>query len=470
MYAAMGLAVLVKGPIGVLLPGSIVGLYLLMRDPVDEGICCDWLDRPRLVVFASLYARTHFRAMWSMRPFTAMAMVLAVAGPWFALVGIRTGGNFLREFFGVQNYGRFMGAMDNHSGGIWYYPLVMMLGFFPWSIFGIPTMLDVVKRSCGSGDPWQRGSKFLACWIVVYVGFFSLAATKLPNYVLPAYPGLALATGCLIERWLKRPEGVRSLWPRLSLGSLVLVGCLAIAALLWVGKGSIHGRPVLAQLGVSETLASDIVLASSLGVILLVGGCVAIFFAETRRATAAMVGVTVTALTFCLTMFAGIAVKVDRHQPSPVLAEAIREHAGDRAEIAQFGYFRPSLVYYTDSRVEACKTPQRLVEFLQQPNSVVVTNEDQYSRLAAELPADVIVVDKISGVSTSRNSSLSWEKKRRWHSAATDERNRYSNGSAQTSVRQHDVGRWAPSYVGPASRLLQRTAGQRDANSATRWY
>jgi 4-amino-4-deoxy-L-arabinose transferase-like glycosyltransferase len=320
-------------------------------------------------------------------------MVLAVAGPWFAMVGIRTGGNFLREFFGVQNYGRFMGAMDNHSGGIWYYPLVILLGFFPWSIFGIPTMLDIFKR-CSSADPWQRGSKFLACWIVVYVGFFSLAATKLPNYVLPAYPGLALATGCLIERWLKRPEGVRSLWPRLSLGSLVLVGCLAVGALLWVGKGSIHGRPVLAQLGVSETLASDIVLASSLGVILLVGGCISIFFAETRRATAAMVGVAVTALTFCLLLLAGIAVKVDRHQPSPVLAEAIREHAGDRAEIAQFGYFRPSLVYYTDSRVEACKTPQRLVEFLQQPNAVVVTNEDQYSRLAAELPADVIVVEK----------------------------------------------------------------------------
>ncbi len=134
VYAAMGFAVLVKGPIGVLLPGSVIGLYLLMRDvPVGVDIQ-SWTEQ--VLSFLRRFTPDRIvRAVWCMRPLTAIVTVGIVAGPWFALVGLRTGGNFLREFFGVQNYGRFMGAMDNHSGGIWYYPLVMVMGFFPWSIF-----------------------------------------------------------------------------------------------------------------------------------------------------------------------------------------------------------------------------------------------------------------------------------------------------------------------------------------------
>jgi 4-amino-4-deoxy-L-arabinose transferase-like glycosyltransferase len=394
MYAAMGLAVLVKGPIGVLLPGSAIGLYLLMRDvPAQASDRNGWTDRVLLFLRRLIPGRI-IRAVWCMRPFTAIATVAIVAGPWFALVGWRTGGNFLREFFGVQNYGRFVGAMDNHSGGIWYYPVIILMGFFPWSILAIPTLLDLTRRCCGV-ESWQRGSKFLASWIMVFVGFFSAAATKLPNYVLPAYPALALATGCLIHRWLTRPEGVHRWWPRLSFGSLALVGCITAISMPLVAKGSIHGRLILEQLGVSTELTGEIAMTGWLGVILVVGGTAGIVLAERQRTNAAMLGLAITAVIFCMSLFAGIAVRVDRHQPSPIVAAAIREHSVGDPQIAQFGYFRPSLVYYTDSRVEACKTPQRLIEFLQQStSSFAITTNEQYDRVAAQLPADVTVIDK----------------------------------------------------------------------------
>ena len=111
MYAAMGMAVLVKGPIGVLLPGGTIGLYLLMRDPIDQPINGNWTDQ--IAAFLRRFSPVRvFQAFLSMRPLTAIATIAAVAGPWFVLVGLRTQGKFLGEFFGTQNIGRFVGAMD----------------------------------------------------------------------------------------------------------------------------------------------------------------------------------------------------------------------------------------------------------------------------------------------------------------------------------------------------------------------
>lgn len=162
-----------------------------------------------------------------------------------------------------------------------------------------------------------------------------------------------------------------------------------------IAKGTIQGRSLLEQLGISAELAGDISLVGWLGIILLIGGITGIFFAEVRRGQAAMIGLATTALAFCIAMFASIAVRIDRHQPSPTVAEAIRHHSVGVPQVAQFGYFRPSLVYYMDGRVEACKTPQRLIEFLEQAtDTFVVTTDEQYVRLAAQLPADVVIVAK----------------------------------------------------------------------------
>jgi len=108
-----------------------------------------------------------------------------------------------------------------------------------------------------------------------------------------------------------------------------------------------------------------------------------------------MLALAVTAVLFCATTLAIAAVRIDRLQPTPELAAAIREHATGQPQIAQFGYFRPSLVYYADARVEACKTPQRTAEFLNQSaQSFVVTTEENYARLAAQLPPEIAVLKR----------------------------------------------------------------------------
>jgi 4-amino-4-deoxy-L-arabinose transferase-like glycosyltransferase len=287
-----------------------------------------------------------------------------------------------------------MGAMDHHGGGIWYYVPAVLIGFFPWSIFGIPVVNNLL-RDCRKHDRSATGSRFLAGWIVVYMAFFSLAATKLPSYILPTYPALALATGCFIDRWLTLPGSVHRWWPRLSFGSLLVIGALAAVALPAMAHVSFHGRSILERIGISTNLVDDVALAGWLGVILALGGAICLILAERARRYAAITVLACTAMAFGVTLLADMAVRLDRHQSSPIVAEKIRDNSSGAIQVGQYGYLPPSLVYYMDQRIAACNTPQRAVRFLQDSmNSFVVTTDEKYAELQALLPADVVVIDQ----------------------------------------------------------------------------
>jgi hypothetical protein len=394
MYAAMAIAVLVKGPIGLLLPGTVLGLYLLVRGRAQGTVENDVTHDRILLLLKRITPARIVRTIWAMRPLTAVAAVLLIAGPWFAAVGWRTGGTFLHDFFGVQNFGRFVGAMDNHSGGIWYYVPAILIGFFPWSIFAIPTVLDMIGR-CRGKLPGSDGAKFLCCWILVHVGFFSIAATKLPNYVLPAYPALALATACFLDRWLTRPDAVSHWWPRLAFGSLLAIGVAAIIAPVVLFRDG-NGQKIVERLGIAPELRSDMLSIAWLGALLVAAAVAGLIFLGLRKPIQAFAALSFTAIAFCLALFSWLAVRIDRFQPCPAVAQTIQNHSTGMPQVAQFGYFRPSLVYYCNTRVETCRNALRVADFLESSdNAFVVTTEEHFARLSPHLPGDVAVIDQL---------------------------------------------------------------------------
>jgi 4-amino-4-deoxy-L-arabinose transferase-like glycosyltransferase len=237
------------------------------------------------------------------------------------------------------------------------------------------------------------------CWILVIVGFFSIASTKLPSYVLPAYPALALATAAFIQRWLQSPSLVNRWWPRLSFGSLALVGIiLAIAGPMISSRPELVGQLPTSSDGkplAAPEWIGDLLLVGWLGAILLIGGTVCIALAEMRRRRDATIGLAMTAAAFCVALLAGVAVQIDRHQPSPEVAKIIRQNSRHEPVVAQYGYFRPSLVYYTDKRVEACKNPEQAAEFLKSsPDAFLVTTQHRYAQLFGKLPAETTVLER----------------------------------------------------------------------------
>ena len=276
-YAAMGAAVLVKGPIGVVLPTAVIGLFLLAtrgpnalaRLPAEAPGSPRWAWLRRMLDGSvRTLSPAHFlRTVYRMRPVTALAMVLLVAGPWYVWVGLRTDWRWPALFFGEQNFGRFMSAMDNHRGPIVFYLGAILVLFFPWSVVLLASLLELAGRAArGSRD--RAGAILVASWLVVYVGFFSLASTKLPNYIIPCYPALALMTALFIERWITRPQSVPRPWPWIAFGILGLVGA-----------GLAVGAPIAARL-----LAEPDPTIGLVGLVPLAGALVGLVFLWRRAA------------------------------------------------------------------------------------------------------------------------------------------------------------------------------------------
>ncbi|MFC1757741.1 ArnT family glycosyltransferase, partial [Planctomycetota bacterium] len=109
LYAAMGMAVLAKGPIGIVLPTAIIGLFLAivrLSDHVTEiRTASNRFTRITWILLRPFSPFHLLRTAWSMKPFTALASAMAVALPWYLLVGIETDGKWLQSFLLEHNIG-----------------------------------------------------------------------------------------------------------------------------------------------------------------------------------------------------------------------------------------------------------------------------------------------------------------------------------------------------------------------------
>ena len=380
IYGSMGLACLVKGPVGVVLPTAVLGLFLLFehadltsRQRVNQQ--STWFKRSMVWLKDVFWPTTILRTTWAMRPLTALLMVGIIAAPWYIAVGLQTDGEWLRGFFLVHNVGRFSSTFESHDGGPLYYLVAICVGMFPWCIFNYQG-LRLMVAGLGHDDHLRRAYLLLIAWITVWIAVFSISGTKLPHYVLPAYPAVAMFFGVFIDRWLSRDVQYSRAWMRTSWISLIVVG---IAFL-------IGSRVLLESVLPGE---SHLML---IGLIPLIGGVIGWWAYEVDRRQAAAMTVLATAAAFTLALFAWAAPQVDRYQTSPQIARWVRDHAATTPpQIRTFGYFDESLVYYTGQQVKPLKEVDQVGEFLKgDPGGLLITTSQAMEKLAAELPPDVI--------------------------------------------------------------------------------
>lgn len=382
VYAAMGMATLVKGPIGCLLPTAVLGLYLLLNRSDATGAAA---DRPRWQQWLASLWNTFSplriaAATWALRPLTAVAAILAVAAPWYVAVSRQTEGAFLDGFFGVHNFGRFLKPMENHNGPIVYYIAAICVGFFPWSLFLSPMIGQLIARFRSTGSR-HDADLFICSWFGVWVGFFSLASTKFPHYVIPAYPALALCTACFIDRWIAEPE-IYGTWLRRSAWITCGVAGVGVAIVL----------PVVAAIYLPGEGHVGLI-----GLVLIAGAVAGWRLTEQRRITAALAWLGTTACLFFLGIFCYAAVRIDRHQNHELFANACRAAAGGRAvRVVTSDYFRPGLVFYFGQPVEQLWDKQQLEDALRDgtQNTLLLTREEKLPELRPLLPADFHVIER----------------------------------------------------------------------------
>ncbi|NVN04881.1 glycosyltransferase family 39 protein [Asaia spathodeae] len=221
-WGAMGCGLMLKGPV-VLIPGlaTPLALRIIERQAV-------WFGR--------------------LRPRWGWLITLAVVLPWCIAIGVVSHGAFFSHSVGTNFLGKIGHGQQAHGLPPGFHLVVFLLAFWPGSLFLVLGLPAIWARH---REPTVR---FLLCWIVPHWLVFEAIATKLPHYVLPTYPAIAILAAATLAKWpLTRP---RAAWARGLMGLYTLLwGVLALgfvvagAILLWQSEHRLDYGALIAAFG-----------------------------------------------------------------------------------------------------------------------------------------------------------------------------------------------------------------------------
>ncbi len=171
----LGLAILAKGPVALLLAaGTGLLFWLLDERGGDPGIG---------LLLAGL------------------GVMFAVCFPWFWLAFRENGFAFVAIFFVNHNIARYVSDIHHHTEPFYYFLPILPGLMFPWCGW----LLLLLPASFGNPfrrwREWDRTRLYLGCWTLVPLLFFSTSRSKLPGYILPSIPPLALLLGERLAAW-----------------------------------------------------------------------------------------------------------------------------------------------------------------------------------------------------------------------------------------------------------------------------
>jgi len=369
-WAGMALSVLSKGLIGIVLPGAVLVLYTFMSR--------DW----------SFWKRLHLGK--------GVLLFLVITIPWFLLVSIQNP-EFPYFFFIHEHFERFL-LKNHHREGAWHYFIpLLLLGIMPW--------LGLLFQGIASG--WRRHAtmsfqprQLLMAWAVLIFVFFSFSNSKLPSYILPIFPALAL----LIGPWMETAS--RRSW-KIASGLIAVIGAVGLPFAFHIdsmAKNPLE-RPLYAAY-------QPWVIAAAL--VLLAGGILTLIFVRLREQNTdkAALALATTGFVFALALMQGHE-PIGRNMAGKPLVDAISVELTPTTPLYALGRYEQVLPFYLRRTMTLVETrseveyglqrepwlwiPSRQ-EFLQKwvsgPKAVAITTLSIYKELeASHVPMHVIARD-----------------------------------------------------------------------------
>ncbi|HEY9674439.1 MAG TPA: glycosyltransferase family 39 protein [Waterburya sp.] len=353
-YVLSALAILTKGPVGIVLPGLIMGAFLL------------YVGRLREV-------------LREMRLVRGALILLMITVPWFVLVTLRNGEAYIDSFFGYHNFERFTSVVNEHSGPWYFQILVAFVGFMPWSI-GIPAV--IAQINIFQRKRWQKSPRsmhlglFALFWFLIVLSFFTVAATKYFSYTLPLMPAAAILVALWwstqitqAQRFHPAKSGIK------STGIVSVVLFLVLAGATFYCPHWLNDDPTMPNLGLrlSQTGVSNMG-AVIWGVSAIAGIVVLLRRWDKRPHLSAQAywlwGVSffgfVAFWMFVLMPILGI-VDLERQMPLRQMAQSAVQVAapGEKLVMVTDGFEKPSLVFYTQRHVTFLHDASKVMAQLQ---------------------------------------------------------------------------------------------------------
>ena len=237
-WVFLGLAILTKGPVAFVLALLTISSFLFVQK--------DWRD-----------------LLDKIKPKRGLLITVLLSLPWYVLELIKEGKPFWDSFFGYHNFQRYTSVVNNHAEPIWFFIYVMIIGSLPFTPFLFHGIFEASKdlKTSFKKDCIPSESLFIycLCWLGSVFIFFSISATKLPSYWLPAMPAVAILTSYSYLKLQNQKKTFSSLW---IINLFILLG-ISIAFFLsntWLNTINDPEMPNLA----SNLLSTGIILKARL--------------------------------------------------------------------------------------------------------------------------------------------------------------------------------------------------------------
>ena len=303
-WAAMALSVLSKGLIGLMLPGGILVAYTLLT--------MQW----------RLWGRLHL--------VKGLVLFLLVAAPWFILVGMRNPEQ-PSFFFIHEHWDRFF-KTEHHREQVWYVFFVLTaVGIVPWLGMLVQSMVTAARRDPKDAPAAFRPRLMLLVWAVFIILFFTKSNSKLPGYILPIFPALALLTAVYLDSGARIARVVTA-----ALTSLVGVALLVTVPFM----PRMSGR------------ASEVVLYQGYqpwvlvaGFVALAGGALALLYARQMKKDLFVVVLAVSGFATTQIMMAGFE-PIGRVRAGADMLPAIQAELKADTRVFAVGMYEQSLTFY----------------------------------------------------------------------------------------------------------------------------
>jgi 4-amino-4-deoxy-L-arabinose transferase-like glycosyltransferase len=293
-WTALAGGILLKGPVILMVAGLTVAALVV-------------LDRSA-------------RWLLALRPVIGIAWLILLVLPWFLLIVSRAGGVFFAQSFGHDMFEKVVSAQESHGAPPGYYLLLFFVTFWPGSMLaGLATPHVIAARR-------EAPARFLLAWLVPSWLVFELVLTKLPHYVLPLYPAIAiLIAGCLDFHRLSR-----AVW--LVRGTLWWFLVPAI-----ISAGAIYGLVVIGgDLGL---------FAWPFAAVAVILGYLAWWLYEVDGAERALLRAAASSVFVAIAIYGVVLPSLTALFPSVELAAVVREADCPEPVAAAAGYQEPSLVF-----------------------------------------------------------------------------------------------------------------------------
>lgn len=353
-FLSMGLAVLMKGPVGIVLPLLVI--------------------IPYLAVTGNLSALFNFRLI------LGLAIAYLAGGTWYTIEAVLHGRAFIDSVFGFYVIGRYLTSIESHYGPWYYYIFIITFGFIPWVPF-LPFSAAYQWSKRGDGD-----NLFTLLWLGIVFLFFTAAGTKLPGYIMSFYPFAAISISKMMSDYFSGEDsGLELAVPRsyktLAVFSIVLV---ILGALF-----NVFESPE----GLEKLFTNFNVMFFILGA----GGIVsAILFFRENDSDGPLIALLITMLAFSIYTARFTMVTLDDFRPMKAISQKINsDYMTGETIIGYNVLYENSFMHYLDKPVKWTSNIFELRDLVKTSGKYyLITNEKDFLSFGTEFTKDQFVIYK----------------------------------------------------------------------------